>query len=122
MKLQGVIVTSENPEKLVEFYGKVFQKDPDWTGGNYSGFDLDNGAVIIGPHDQIHGRNPQPGRIMINFETADVVGEYDRIKGLGAKSIAAPYHPSEEDQMWLATLEDPDGNYIQLGSPIELKN
>ena len=123
MKLQGVVVTSEDPERLVDFYQKVFKKEkPDWTGGNYFGFDLDNGAFVIGLHDQVHGKNPQPGRIMINFEMDDVQSEYDRILSLGAKEVAKPYHPPEEDQMWLATLEDPDGNYIQLGSPVILKN
>jgi len=117
MKLQGVIVTSENPAKLIEFYKAVFQKDkPDWTGGSYSGFELENEAFVIGPHDKVKGKNPQPGRIMINFETENVKKEYDRMVELGAKSIAKPYQPGEEDRMWLATLEDPDGNYIQLGS------
>ncbi|GIW57426.1 MAG: hypothetical protein KatS3mg083_371 [Candidatus Dojkabacteria bacterium] len=118
MKLQGVILFSENPQQLTEFYSKVLQKDPDWEGGDFVGFGLENESLVIGPHDKVHGSNTQPERIMINFETDDVQGEFERIRNLGAKVIAEPYQPAEEDQMWLCTFEDPDGNFFQLGSPI----
>lgn len=123
MKLQGIIITSENPGQLIEFYQEVFQKDkPDWIGGEYAGFELENANLVVGPHSEVHGKNSQPGRIMVNLEVEDVEAEFERLVDLGAKPVAKPYKPAEEDQMWLSTLEDPDGNYIQLASPIILKN
>jgi predicted enzyme related to lactoylglutathione lyase len=56
---------------------------------------------------------------MFNFETNDVQGEFKRMKGLGAKVIAEPYHPADDQDMWIATLADPDGNYFQLISPMK---
>lgn len=38
MNFNSVSIFSENPGKLVDFYKEVFQKDPDWTGGDFSGF------------------------------------------------------------------------------------
>ena len=67
---------------------------------------------------EVKGKNASPGRIILNFETADVKGEFERIKGLGVKVQQKPYHPGESPEMWLATFEDPDGNYFQLASPM----
>jgi len=56
---------------------------------------------------------------MINFETTDVKGEFDRLKALGATVQQEPYQPGPAGgEMWLATLADPDGNYFQLASPM----
>lgn len=119
LNLNSVIVFSENPKNLVEFYKKVFAKVPEWTGGGFVSWKVGVGYFTIGPHDKVHGKSTSPERIMFNFETADVSGEFERIKGLGAQVIATPYQPSEAPDMWLATLADPDGNYFQLETPMK---
>ena len=53
---------------------------------------------------------------MLNFETADVKGEFERIKGLGAEVVAEPYEPGGGG-MLMCTFADPDGNYFQLSTP-----
>ena len=51
--------------------------------------------------------------------TPDVKGEFDRIQGLGATVKQEPYQPGGgAEELWLATFEDPDGNYFQLASPM----
>lgn len=119
MKLNSILLFSEFPEKLVEFYKKVFEKDPAWSGGNFHGFDVGGGFLIIGPHDKVKGQNNKPERMMFNLEVNDVDGEFTRINRLEAKVIAKPYHPDEADEMLLATFSDPDGNYFQLTSPMK---
>jgi predicted enzyme related to lactoylglutathione lyase len=47
------------------------------------------------------GSAKDPGRIMLNFETAQVKEEFERIKALGARVVAAPYQIGEG---WIATL------------------
>lgn len=61
----------------------------------------------------------QPERILINFETTQVVSEFERIKQLGAKIIAEPYQPMDDASVSIATLADHDGNYSQLNTPWE---
>jgi predicted enzyme related to lactoylglutathione lyase len=56
------------------------------------------------------GATTDPGRIMLNFETGDVRGEYERIASLGGTTVREPY---EMGGGWIATLADPDGNYFQ---------
>lgn len=120
LNLNSVIVFSENPKGLVDFYKKVFAKDPEWSGGDFVGWKIGDGYFTIGPHDKVQGKNGGPERIIVNFETTDVAGEFARIKGVGASVVATPYHPGEEPEMWLATLADPDGNYFQLASPMKM--
>lgn len=119
LNLNSILVFSENPSALVDFYKKVLESEPEWSGGDFHGFKAGVGYLIIGPHDKVHGKNSSPERIIFNFETTEVAGEFERIKGLGATAIKEPYHPSEEEKMWLATLADPDGNYFQLATPME---
>ena len=120
LNLNSVLLGSENPQRLAEFYTKVLG-EPSWKGeeGDWVGFQVADGWLGIGPHDQVKGQNSTPGRIMAGFETADVEGEFERIKGLGAEVVAEPYHPGEASEMWLATFADPDGNYFQLASPMK---
>jgi predicted enzyme related to lactoylglutathione lyase len=66
----------------------------------------------------VHGQNSSPGRIIFFFDTDDVKGEFERVKGLGATVVKEPYEMS--DQFWLATFADPDGNYFQLATPYEV--
>lgn len=119
LNLNSILIFSENPPLLVDFYKKVLGREPDWAEGEFSGFTAGNSYLTIGPHDKVHGKNSNPERIMINFETEDVEGEFNRIKELGTAVIADPYHPGEEPTMWLATFVDPDGNFFQLASPFK---
>jgi predicted enzyme related to lactoylglutathione lyase len=119
LDLNHLLIFSENPKKLGEFYKKILNKDYDWTGGDFFGFSAGSSWIGFGPHNKVKGKNNQPERIIINFQTNDVENEFIRIKNLGAKVIAKPYHPKESPDMILATLEDPDGNYFQLASPMK---
>lgn len=119
LSLNSILLFSEHPTELVAFYKEVFQKDPDWSGGDFNGFDMGAGELIIGPHSKLQGKNTSPERMMINLETDDVDREFKRIKELGAKVVAEPYHPKEEESMTIATLSDIDGNYFQLTSTME---
>ena len=119
MDFNSILVFSGDPKKLADFYRKVFQKDPDWSEGGYYGFMVGKGFITFGPHDKVHGKNATPERMMFNFETRDVKGEFERIKKLGAAVIAEPYSPTEDPKGMIATFADPDRNYFQLMTPWE---
>lgn len=114
LNLNSILIGSENPQALAEFYKKVLQKDPDMDDGGYTGFLVGSTFLSFGPHDKVRGANSNPERIILNFETDDVKGEFERIKGLGATVVAEPYEMSGAT---IATLADPDGNYFQLLPP-----
>ena len=122
MNLNSILIGSENPERLVDFYTKLFGK-PSWNEGGYTGWMIGSGAVTVGPHDKVKGKNASPGRIIWNIESPDVKGDFDRFKAAGATVIAEPYGPEEgpgdaPDDAVIATFADPDDNYFQLMSPM----
>jgi predicted enzyme related to lactoylglutathione lyase len=121
LNFNSVMIFSENPKKLVDFYEQVVGGKPAWHEGDFNGFAIGSCMLVIGPHDQVRGSSQNPERLMLNFETSDVAAEFERIKKLGAKVIADPYGYGESKTQ-IATLADPDGNYFQLVTPMPLVN
>jgi predicted enzyme related to lactoylglutathione lyase len=120
VNFNSILIGSEDPQPLVEYFSKLFGA-PGFEDGGYAGWQIGDGYVTVGPHDQVKGPNPQPGRMLWNIETVDVLEEFERLKGAGAIVVQEPYRPDGMDdatQMWIATFADPDGNYFQLMSPM----
>ena len=118
MDFNNILIGSEDPERLAAFYEKLFG-EPAFKDEAYSSWRIGSGVVSIGPHSEVKGRNPSPGRIIWNIETADVKGETERFRAAGATVIAEPYSFEGFPDSWIATFEDPDGNYFQLTTPME---
>jgi predicted enzyme related to lactoylglutathione lyase len=57
---------------------------------------------------------------MLTIEADDVEASFREIVAFGADVVAEPYQPDgAPGDVWLATVSDPDGNYVQLASPWE---
>jgi predicted enzyme related to lactoylglutathione lyase len=117
MNLDSVLIGTDDPGRLATYYTRLFG-EPSWDEGGYLGWRIGEGAIVVGPHDQVHGQNAEPGRIIVNFESADVKGDFGRLKAAGAIVIREPYAMGDGEAAWVATLADPDGNYFQLVSPM----
>ncbi|MGH2456815.1 MAG: VOC family protein [Candidatus Limnocylindria bacterium] len=117
MNFNSILIGSEDPQRLADYYRQLFGT-PTWEDGGYVGWLIGSGAVTIGPHDQVKGRNAHPGRIIWNIESADVQGDFDRLKAAGATVIREPYG-FEGSEGLIATFADPDDNYFQLMSPMQ---
>lgn len=119
LNLNNIMLGSEDSKRLADFYAQVLgAPDPAWSDeeNGWFGFPAGDGSLAIGPHSEVKGKSQQPGRIMLNFSTSDVKGEFERIKGLGAEVVAEPYEPGGGPMM-MCTFADPDGNYFQLATP-----
>ncbi len=117
MNLNGILIGSEDPQRLADYYTKLFG-DPGWDQGGFTGWLIGTGSVTVGPHDQVKGKNTHPGRVIWNIESADVKADFERLKAAGATVVREPYEPGEATEMWIATFSDPDDNYFQLISPM----
>jgi len=117
MNLNSILIGSADPERLKVYYTKLFG-EPGWAEGGYTGWQLGSGFVTVGPHDQVTGSNPQPGRLIWNVESTDVKADFERLTAAGATVVREPYQPGEATGAWIATFADPDGNYFQLLSPM----
>lgn len=117
LNLNSIMIGSHQPKVLIEFYEKILDKKPDMGEEDWAGWQVESAFLGIGPHSEISGSSKEPARIMFNFETNDVDGEFERIKDLGAEVVKEPYEPAHG--MKMATFADPDGNYFQLATPWE---
>ena len=82
MNFNSILIGSEDPKRLADYYTKLFGK-PTMDDGAYFGWQLGGGFLTIGPHDQVHGKNREPGRIIWNIETPDVAAEFAKLKAAG---------------------------------------
>ena len=117
MNLNSILIGSEDPKRLADYYTKLFGA-PGWDEGGYTGWLIGAGGITVGVHDQVKGKNAQPGRLIWNIESTDVKGDFARLQTAGATVVQEPYRPDEGAEMWIATFSDPDDNYFQLVSPM----
>ena len=118
MNFNGILIGSEDPQRLSDYYRKVFG-EPGYDDGGYTNWQIGSGSISIGPHSEVHGKNAAPGRIIWNIESEDVKGDFDRFKAAGATVIREPYSFEGAPDAWIATFADPDDNYFQLVTPFD---
>ena len=117
MNFNSILIGSEDPKRLSDFYSKLFGP-PVMDEGGYTGWLIGSGFLTVGPHSEVSGTNAEPGRLIWNIEAADVKAEFERLVAAGANVVREPYTMGEDMPGFIATLADPDGNYFQLMSPM----
>jgi predicted enzyme related to lactoylglutathione lyase len=104
-------VTSEDPQRLGDFYREVVQLPPSQIGEH--AFTVGEGAtLIIDGHSETKGQSKEPHRALINFFVDDLKAEQARLEAQGVQFIR-----KEGKEYWggvISTFLDPDGNYAQL--------
>ena len=119
MNFNNVLIGSETPDRLIEYYTKVFGA-PTFAGSGYANWAIGNGSINVGAHSEVHGKSTHPGRIIMNIESDDVKGDAARLTTNGAIVVREAYEFEFEGTTgaWIATFADPDDNYFQLVSPM----
>ena len=105
-------ITSEQPERLMQFYRETVQLEPE-PGMGEGAFSVGGTAkFLIDGHSETIGPAKEPQRALIDFWVDDVKAERERLEALGVTFIR-----KEGVEYWggmISTFLDPDGNYIQL--------
>lgn len=119
MDFNNILIGSEDAPRLAEYYQKLLG-EPAYSGEGYTSFQIGSGFITVGPHSEVKGKNPTPGRLIWNITSNDVKGDFERFKAAGATVITAPYEFEGAPGSSIATFADPDDNYFQLTSPFEM--
>ena len=109
--LRGASIWSEDLNNLLPFYRDVLGLE---VSVQAPGFVVLAG-LGLGTHSGVRGRNADPARHMVGLATDDVTAEWTRLKAAGVKFIETP---TDYGRLRIATLEDPEGNLIQLLQPL----
>jgi len=117
LNLNSVMIGTKQSKALAAFYEKVLGKPADMVESEqgFWGWQVGSAFFSVLEHSEMGGSAKDPGRVLINFETAQLKEEFERIKASGAVVVREPY---EMGGGWIATLADPDGNYFQLITPM----
>lgn len=109
----SILLASTAPDALRAWYARVFDVTPDpgdgilWIG---------EVALIVTGRDDIAAAPVEPARVLVNVHVDDARTTAARLDDLGVTWIAAVEY-REPVGAWFGTLQDPDGNYVQIVEP-----
>ena len=111
----GVILMSDDPERLARFYGEVlgaaFARED--HGELDPHFGLDIGTIHFGIHPPSNFRKTSPGNanVSIAFHVESLAAPMARLERLGAAQVEGPH---DEGFGPVTSWLDPDGNVFEL--------
>jgi len=71
--------------------------------------------LTVTVHSQVAGPATDPARYLLNLGVDDIEAAAKRIAAAGGTFVREP--SKEPWGGWIATMVDPDGNYVQLMQP-----
>lgn len=115
-RFDGATLWSSDLHRLLPFYRDtmglpVALDSPEFV---VLGEDLESPSLCIGTHSAVSGPNPDPHRFLVQLATDDIHAEVRRLEAAGIPIYQQPEH--QGGGFWIATCEDPDGNFVQLTS------
>lgn len=105
--LSSILLGSTDAERLRAWYLEGFQAKVD----GYGNLDLGGFGVVVEQRDDVTEKNPQPGRVILNFHVEDIQATAAHLNSLGVTWLV---EPEDRGPGWFGTLIDPDGNYVQV--------
>ncbi len=108
----GVIIWTEDLERLAAFYQEVVGLTPHSVRPTFISYRFGEMRFSLGAHEQVSGPSRDPYRVMINLGVSEIHQVYERLKERGVVFIRPP--EQEHWGGWVATFQDPDGNILQL--------
>ncbi|WP_084956463.1 VOC family protein [Thermoactinospora rubra] len=109
--LAGVLLASTDPGRLDAWYRAAFEPDSHAEVQGYRILTYGDFSLVIDSRSDIGDKNPEPGRVIFNFDVEDARAAVERLNGLGTPWLA---ELEDRDGSLFATAIDPDGNYVQL--------
>lgn len=107
----SMLLASTDPQRLHTWYASGLSPDEDAEMDGYRILTFGGFHVMLDRRPDVTGPNPEPGRVILNFEVDDARAVAERLTELGTS-----WHAELEDRdgSLFATATDPDGNYVQI--------
>jgi predicted enzyme related to lactoylglutathione lyase len=106
-----MLLASTNPERLHAWYAAALAPQEDAEVDGYRVLRFGSFYLTIDRRADVSDANPEPGRMILNFDVADARAAAARLDGLGVRWLA---ELEDRDGSLFATAVDPDGNYVQI--------
>lgn len=109
----GITLWTDDLERLYRFYNGLLGLPLHSHHGDFIALQLgDTMRFNLGLHRRVAGPAQDPYRIMPHLSVADIHAAHRRLAAAGVPFLRAP--EQEHWGGWVATLQDPDGNIVQL--------
>jgi predicted enzyme related to lactoylglutathione lyase len=112
--LGSILLGTTDARRLRDWYTAAFAPEGEGfrevSPSMFAGTFGDVGLLIDGRED-VADRNPEPGRVILNFHVDDAHATATRLDELGVTWLV---EPEERAEGVFGTLVDPDGNFIQI--------
>jgi predicted enzyme related to lactoylglutathione lyase len=110
-RLNSMLLASADPERLHAWYAAAFEPAQDTKTNGYRLLTFGGFTILIDRRDDIAGSNPEPGRVILNFDVADARAVARRFDDM---EVTWKAELEEREPGLFATAIDPDGNYVQI--------
>ncbi|MFB4293591.1 VOC family protein [Nonomuraea sp. ATR24] len=109
--LDGMLLASADPRRLATWYETVLDATETADVDGYRVLTYGSFHLLIDHRTDISDKNPEPGRMILNFDVDDARAVAKRMESTGAAWLA---ELEDRDGSLFATAIDPDGNYVQI--------
>jgi predicted enzyme related to lactoylglutathione lyase len=106
--IRSILLGSTDPERLRGWYVDAFALEPDADGF----LQLGGVGMLVDRRDDVAGRTAEPGRVVLNHHVPSIHTAAEHLDRGGATWVAPVEY--RDAGLWFGTVEDPDGNYVQL--------
>jgi predicted enzyme related to lactoylglutathione lyase len=109
--LDSMLLASADPERLRSWYVAVLDPQENTEMDQYRVLRFGTFYLMIDSRADVGDKNPEPGRVILNFDVPDARAAVARVNELGGAWLA---ELEDRDGSLFATAIDPDGNYVQI--------
>jgi predicted enzyme related to lactoylglutathione lyase len=109
--VNSVLLASTDPARLRDWYAAGLDPQDDTDIDGYLILKFGGFYLMIDRRADVGDRNPEPGRMILNFDVPDARAVVARLDGLGTSWLA---ELEDRDGSLFATAVDPDGNDVQV--------
>lgn len=109
--VSSMLLSSTDPERLGAWYAAALSPVDDAAMDPYRILRFGDFYLMIDTRSDIGEKNPEPGRVILNFDVDDARAVAARLAELGTAWLA---ELEDRDGSFFATAIDPDGNYVQI--------
>ena len=107
----SILLASADPERLYAWYVAVLPPQTDTREHDYRILGYGACYLFVDSRAGLGDTNPEPGRVILNFEVEDARAVAARVDAVGTPWLA----PLEDrDGSLFGTAIDSDGNYVQI--------
>ncbi|SEG76523.1 hypothetical protein SAMN05444920_104391 [Nonomuraea solani] len=109
--LGSLLLSSTDPDRLRSWYAAALDPEDNTDVNGYRLLKFGEFFLFIDTRADVADKNPEPGRVILNFDVADARAIVANMERAGVQWLA---ELEDRDGSLFATAIDPDGNYVQI--------